>query len=614
MYFLRTLLTSLCLAAGSLPAVADNYTVGTEGTCSHANLQAALDAAASTASFSPHVVRVTSGEHLVANVTVTAPQADIVIIGGHATCTAISPTGQTILRKSAVPTSARIFEFSSPASDSTPLRSIHLSNLTLTGGNYTGANGGGAIYVVGKLSVLLGSRVRIEDNQARNGGAIYLFSPGLGGNRTILSIDGGEDPVDTPRIVNNRAVGTGANGDGGGIYSLGNTLINISNGIIQNNEAGHNGGGIAMEAGENALLMMSSATGIPVAIVGNTAGTNGFSDSQGLGGGLYIDKADVLVIYGEPQTAQVAIQGNQANHGGGMYVEGRDGGQADIQFFSSSWLNNIALGKGGAVRANNGVRLVIGHSQVGGWCLTGGVLVRCSQLSSNIARNSGNAGTPGGAGVHVTAQDGLPPGAEPRVHISRTLVRGNLDQDGQAAVAYAGPRTLVGINSSIIVDNVATAPESVLLWAEGSARSNITYNTVLANTSTRMFRIANGQIHLSGSIVWDPGKTLAYLPEGATVSHAGCLLSHTLNQLAPGDDLASVVVANPALDALHRPRGRSPAIDACGADTFPMPDIGMQERDYDVPGVNNASGIADLGAYEQHHIVFYGGFGNKPTN
>lgn len=592
------------LLACSVPLRAAEFSVGPGADCTHATVQAALDAAASTpADGTTHRIKLPQGEIQVANLTVAAPAADIHIDGGYATCSAGQPAGTTTLRRDTAAGQARLLTLGNPTASDVPVRFITLSRLTLTGGASADVLGGGAIFASGKLTLVLETHVRIVDNEARNGGGIYLLSvPGEA--RTRLALLGGPGPDERPVLENNRATGGAANGHGGAIYATGGAEILLYGGRLAGNQARRNGGAIAAV---DARIEFHNSTTLPVEFIGNTAGTIGPQANTGQGGALFAERTWVLQLEEAVPVVQLLFNGNRANAGGAVYARGANDSRTPLYFRSTHWVGNEALDKGGALYLRDGIELSISHDQEGGFCLGGIALFRCSRMDGNIARNQLTPGTPGGAAIYADA--GAPPPHGAVVNIGRTLVEDHLD-DGGGAIFHTGPGTLMLLGNSILRNNTATGPQSVLIHSGSEFGLDAAFSTILANQTERLFRAEAGSIDLHGSIIWDPGKTLAFLDGDAGIIHDGCLLSHTTDQLpAP----TQVITLPPRLDGRLRPRGGSPALDVCDA-TGTVVDLDYRARGYDVPGVTALHGNADLGALEQVDIVFYGGFGQRPSN
>lgn len=608
---IRTLLASIPLILCFDAASAATYSVGPGASCTHATVQAALDTAAATASASAHLVKLPAGELLVADLSVSTPLADIIIEGGYGNCAETAATGVTTLRKAAAPASARIFFLSNPLSDATPRRAIRLRRLTLTGATFTGALGGGAILAQGKIDLHLQGRVRIHDNQAVNGGGIYLLSLGSGESNTRLFLNGGETLALRPEITGNRAVGGGSNGNGGGITAVGAATITIRNGSVSGNEARRHGGGIALLAGSDARLQFDNITAIPIEVSDNIAGTGGFSETMGFGGAIYSEQATILSLGEEQPVPQLLFSGNLANHGGALYVEGAADARVPLEFRSSQWIDNVARGKGGAIRALDGVDLLLTHQQPGGFCIAIFLPIHCSRLIGNIAGNEGTPSSPGGGALHLTSGAELPAGANARARILRTIIDGNADlNSGRAGAIHAGARTSLEVEASVFTDN-ASGTGGGVIDAVGPETLLLRYNTLLDNDTARLVYAENQIVDLQGSALWRPGTTLLALLGTSVVRHNDCLLASS-----PIVPATHVVVEPPLLDSRHRPRGRSPAIDGCdNLDHAPVHDLYYNARGIDVAGVPNTwNGTNDLGAVEQHDVLYYGGFGHKRTN
>lgn len=203
-------LLSLALLGWSTSGMTATYRVGTGLGCTHDNLQAALDAAASNASGSFHSILVQAGELPVANLAITNPVADLAIMGGYSSCLGMR-SGETVLRRNPAVSNARILSITNAPTDSNMRRTIHLDNLTVTGGHVPELTGGGGLRVVGKVSVQFGERIRIVDNDARVGGGIMVVGGDAGNaNKPRLFFDAAYTATTRPVITNNRAASTAA--------------------------------------------------------------------------------------------------------------------------------------------------------------------------------------------------------------------------------------------------------------------------------------------------------------------------------------------------------------------------------------------------------------------
>ncbi len=614
----RSIPALLLIAAAVWPLAgqAAVYTVGPG--CSHSNLQAALTAAAGTPSATPHQVRLIAQEFQVANLVYEHPKADIIIEGGYASCSAASATEITTLSRSTSVSNGRIFQFANALAN--PLRSITLKRLTLTGAQTSQAIGG-AISVAGHLDLRLVGQVTIQNSRANNGGGIGMLSLSVD-NPTRLHLEQESSGLLglIPRIIDNSA-----SARGGGIYAAGPGNITINAGTVSDNTANAAGGGIAL-SGEHARLTLARNGAQVISLNNNRAGTATFSATSGLGGAIYSDQGPIEVVSGRDRYQAVQFRDNQANQGGAVYLDGASNKRIPMSFRSSQFLDNTALGKGGAIHAVNGVELTVEHIQEGGMCLAGRILfipglppeapVHCSRMKGNEARNTGMPNSRGGGAIYLGTDPGAPEPARARAHIHRTVFDDNKDPNGWAAALAAAANTRLSVVASVFENNHGNA-SSAVIDTTGPESLLFQYNTVLDNT-TGFLLYGNSQTYdLRGSILWrsSAGSTIAGNP---TLSHDDCLLS---SHSSDGG-----INAEPWLDANFTPRGGSPGVDACpnqflgfigGLPVYitPINDLYYNPRNYDVAGVTNTGiGANDLGAVEQVDIIYYGGFGTRPHN
>jgi len=210
---------------------------------------------------------------------------------------------------------------------------------------------GGAIFIRPGNSLYIGGDVEIYNNEAYEGGAIYINSaPGLSSTFTMT---GGT-------IRDNIAHTSTGNGIGGGIFITGaNTEFNMSSGLISGNTADIMGGGIYIEGG--AEFNMTGGT-----ISDNTASDGGgiyimqgvfdmsgglISDNEahGLGGGIFANvQAAVEITGGIIGSGSASNPGNKAEAGAGIWAE------EDITLGGDALIaRNNASDFAGGVRARN---------------------------------------------------------------------------------------------------------------------------------------------------------------------------------------------------------------------------------------------------------------------
>ncbi len=161
---------------------------------------------------------------------------------------------------------------------------VVISNVTLSGGNGNGNNGGGIRVNGGSLTL---ERSVITGNTGYQGGGIlnvgttFIFDSAITGN--IASSSGGGIRNDTFLTIVNSTVdnNTAANEAGGGIQNHG--TLTLTNSTLSNNRAAYNGGGLYNGYGP---LSTGSTTNLNnVTVTNNVADTD--NDGSGDGSGIY---------------------------------------------------------------------------------------------------------------------------------------------------------------------------------------------------------------------------------------------------------------------------------------------------------------------------------------
>lgn len=303
------------------------------------------------------------------------------------------------------------------------LSSSNMSYFTMTGGKITGcygASGGGVMVYGNGIFRMEGNSPEISDcgsvstnGSLGNGGAIYIQSStfdfvngiltrnratryggavninasstfNLSGDCIIsyntaahgggLSQEAGECRMtiadDGIRIEHNQAVGgTGVAGNGGGVF-IEKGILNISAGMISDNSATGNGGGVSLRTQRISGDMTVNITG--GSIVRNTAGLNG--------GGLD--------LYADIATGSTVKNNILVNVDSGILSENKavDGGAVNI------WVepnNSVAT-----MNVGESVAPVISSNEVtgngGGFCLeNGSINIYKGGIAGNLAANGG---------------------------------------------------------------------------------------------------------------------------------------------------------------------------------------------------------------------------------
>ncbi len=331
------------------------------------------------------------------------------------------------------------------------LQGVHLLSNTATGL-------GGGLYARFAPVTIESSQSRpslIDLNAAAQGGGILMFSDDLivtgatvsnntggsgGGFNVAACVECSASATITDTIITSNTANIGAGlriqswvdltldastvdgnistGDGAGLNTFGTATI--TNSVFSNNDAGGDGGGIYSTSD---LTIESSD------LVGNEAASSG--------GAVYWLDYGYDALFDE-----VTVDGNTANTGGGLYLEG--GGES-YEIVASTISNNVATGTG--------------------WAASGGIysgttgLIENSTISGNSAPNGGTGGIFSGWTVdlnHVTITnntDSLAAGGlvtdESQFRMGNSIVANNTsatgDPDCSASIISLG-RNVVGID------------------------------------------------------------------------------------------------------------------------------------------------------------------------
>lgn len=264
---------------------------------------------------------------------------------------------------------------------------------------------GAGVCVKNKVTVNVGNKedktqfVTIHDNVASgNGGGIYVE------NNTILNVSGGS-------IENNEAK------DGGGVYVMNNATMNIDGGEITANTASQNGGGVYLS-----YAKMNIDGG---EITDNEATVNG--------GGIYVTDANKntetkLVVSGG------TISGNTAVDGAGVYAADTNTGKQTLLTFTGGEITeNTASGNGGAIAAT-GTKAVVSLEKD---AETGEAI----DIKNNEANHGGGLYAAGKATVNVTGG----------------LVANNVASNGGGLYGESGG--ILNVSGGLITENNAKVPD-----------------------------------------------------------------------------------------------------------------------------------------------------------
>ena len=491
------------VAALLLPATAGaaNYWVGNAGVapCTHATLQAAIDDAVGGA-----------GDDVISLVGPGPFNGPFTIFGGGihirgnvGSCGSNASVGYATIR---APSGSRPLTILMGGAET-----VHLQRVIVTTDNGAVNGDGGAIWFAGASNDswldLIDTQV-VSNTALGDGGGVYVSGGKLW--VSLLALVGAND----------------AAGNGGGIAARNGALVEVRGGFVLGNVALFDGGGIY--APDAAVNMLTG--GVAASVSNNIAGRDG--------GGLYLGAGHVDVLTAPPDFAPSLVSGNQAQRGGGLFIDG-----ADVRLRYVSVEHNTAAGEGGGAYVTDG----------------GGVFTNASaepaprngfpRLEANVAAD----------GAALYAADGA-------VILTTGTIRGH-QGSGDAALAVAAGDTSLLLTGVAFQSNAMPA----LFGVEGSAFFQLWHVSIAGNDVTGIvrWRGSSSLIYVIASVLDETEPFFASFQAPSNPPQFSCVVSRYASPFAavpPGTIFAEMVFADPQFVAapgdLHL-RHTSPAIDLC---------------------------------------------------
>jgi len=594
MHRLPTCLLAVVAAFAAAPVPAAIYTVGSGAGCTHATIQAAIDAADAASSTGADEIRLAGGPYTAQALTmhIAAAHGAVALNGGYATCTSPTPTvgARTIVggRSSGADPALRI----SDTADAT-LRNLEIRDATSGGGLVVETNAAGSAASMVELVDTI-----VVHNASVNGGGILVanYNPSTPQDRLQLRLSG------TSEVAYN--IGRAR---GGGIHCDYATVAVQDASSVHENQAGdagfagsHDGGGV--HADDCRLDLTSSDARL---LYRNSIAAGG------RGGGLYLTGAQGSAdFYAVSSGMLTFVRENRATDGGGIAIAG--GAQVRM-FGGGGLLDNSADASGGAVWIAPGTSAGIDTRFLAQSTLEGAPENAvacpspefCSMIRGNRVVDVGGHSGIGAAllidtadggtahatlrGVRIEQNDGfslLQQGtSRSRVTLDGVLVTDNHVDGGFAAIVGLGPDTAVVVQSTTIANNTIAA------------------GTLVFGTPTTC-DVADDEvgIHLRRSIIWQPGHGLLF--SLFEPPQANCFDDLVANDFGMLGAAADRVVADPAFENVaggnYRLSATSPALDFAPAHAGDAT-LDNGARVIDLPAVTNLFGPQDLGAFERSY-------------
>ncbi|MBN2384035.1 S8 family serine peptidase [bacterium] len=397
---------------------------------------------------------------------------------------------------------------------------------------------------------------------------------------------GGGLEIDNNTVVNlvNTWIYNNESGYGGGVHLSDGSVFDMNSGSrIYNNSATGDGGGIYCQGGT--VYIRGNSNYVGVSGYGNVADSD--SNNTGNGGGIYLD-GGTAYIYGSSGIGRVTY--NQAENGGGIYalnsaliyLEGTNaligyndanfhGGGiylasgADIYVTSASINNNHATSYAGGV-------YVTGSGSSADFDVMAACSGKCCQLSHNTAGSRA-------AGAYVSA------GAE--LDLEMVYMENNSNSGLGSAIYALGSGTLVELDSVMITGNTTTSDYLIRLFNSGGAPYARVRNTTIAgNLGQSQLLGIDDRIRLEafGLIVWGNNGTMLTGEGDVTID------SSILSEEYPGsNNLVSDPLFLDAAAGNYHISKNSPAVDHCNG--LYSIDVDYEARPHDIYGIGSKGPI-----------------------
>ncbi len=567
------------------------FYVGTDASCTHATLQAAIDAA--TCAYGTNIYLTHEVDYSGAHVTINNKRVALIGRDSAATC---GPATPPICDGVCVPISS-------------PLVALNAQD----GSGHT--IGGSVLTITGNSSVTLRYLDIVNASNSGNGGAVNFDAIG-------------QLALDTTWLRNNSAANGGAiafNGQSASTLTIG------ANVQISTNRAEGNGGGIAATGGATVNVLG------PDAVIEENLAPNGD------GGGLYIEAPAITNIGSANHSLPVLFQ-NQAKYGGGLALltTGSEG-NTHAQLFTTDPLRPVEISSNQASHTGGGIYLQPYSSVVN----TGNAIV-CAydlRLSDNTAANGGAIygdasssafGDIGSlfyintCGYHDWQSPTELGGVACTDQVHCNSIDGNVATDPDAAVilmqtsgnfvanrfSFVGNRGDYGLRTiddgnqvtldTCLFANNQTAHE--LIDATGSTDLNIQDCTFANDLIDAAHVIYNSsKVYIITSLFYELGTLTLDYTGSITNIYVNYVVSNDISTLPSSD--AVIQAQAHFVDLAHGDFHLAP--DSPGVDfSYGRNDIaGLSStdrdgvpRDVDLPSVVNVNGPRDVGAFERQNL------------
>jgi predicted outer membrane repeat protein len=523
-----------------------------------------------------------SGQHIV------VADQDVDIEGGFSDCNDFDPGTAHTTISGAGNDGGPVFEITGSSH-------VYLGNLVITGARRGLETFGGGVGFSGHGGLTLALTI-VNDNEADYGAGIRF--QGSGGTATLTLLH------DT-FISGNRASYWG-----GGIQIDGQArLLALSpDSTVAGNTAKYDGGGIMIIGPARADLGSPGYPAIGGFVTGNTAD---------YGGGIELRQSDTgdeaaLRTFAYDDSHPTTIDNNRATtYGGALYMSGK----AYACLYAPNLDSNRATW-GAAIFANGSSRILLNPgaaycgpetvSTLGGseTCLAG--QAQCNTLSGHLTQDKNGIPTAGSVITSLST-----PLSARHIRIQNSIAGFLIDSE-ETTTSFS--RCLFSGNSlSGALISVTWLSQSVFTLMNCTVADNAVGSTTLVTTFD--YPVQNPiNLDVNYSIIDQPGKPVTSLPIAVNFGFNYVLVADAAG--LPTGDPRNVEGRPTYVDALNSDYHLAPiAQTALDFAEGPIGDVDLDglPSGVDLPGIANAFGLEDLGAYERQFVcaadeIFCNGF------
>ena len=565
--FPALVVAAVCLAS---PLSAATYRVGSGAGCTHATIQAAIDAAVATAA--DDEIRISNTSWTGQALSINAAQGAVTLRGGYPNCSFSTPVAgaRSVLTGNNAAPVLRI-----NASTAITLRSLDLQ------GGRSADNGGGIRYTASAAATLV-----LEDTWVRNNDAVAAGG-GLSienGNAQLAPDQVRVDLRGASSVLGN--IASGGNGIGGGIHCVRASVAIAGSTHVSQNQARKFGGGINAD---DCKVTIGS-----IGVAGAVLWANEVED---IGGGAYargrLASIDIHAIDAQQPARVVGNRGNfgaalAANAGAAVRLFDVNVEQ-NIGISSAIWINSIGSGDEAGTRflMQGGID---GAPPAAVACAEPEACNRFIGNSMDVNANSGVVNVRGESVELVSAH----------VTLQGTRIEGNTGRR-----LFDVSDALLDLDGALVVGNAAA-----ILIGSYWGKVTVIASTIAGNTlgAGSQFRYVPGNCEdaqpgtrIERSIIWQPGHVLADFDEDFPVD-PDCfrhLIAADFSALSASAErvVAEPLFVDPGAGNYHLAPG-SPALDFAPANAADAT-RDRTPRVLDLADAPNRFGPQDLGAYER---------------